>query len=521
MAKKLIVHRKNKFLRLILRMLNFFTKETVSETEGVKPKVTSDDDTVPVTPYTSMPVEPEKASVKAEQEPEKSTSEKPVVESEVHPDDAVAESATEPSAEPIPEPTAEPIPEPSAEPTQEQSTAQAAVSTLDQPTETAPKAEGLAEVVAENSPMSDEPAVLDEPIIDYDLKARVFAISCVEGAEIYYTLDPALPEAKYSKYDKPISIKRSTLVKAYARKNGLKDSPVASKMCEVVVLPEERIRLYTGLDKVIGMSYQGEGHIRSNTPCQDYHSFNTIEGVWNIAISSDGAGSAKYSADGSKAVCLAFTHYISRYLHANHPDGTIPDAKEWDVEFRAMLCKFQNELSKQAEQTGVEFKSLAATINIIVYSPKGYLVAHVGDGRAAVKTQDGWKAVITPHKGEEANQTIFSTSIKFCEYPNLKMCGVYVPETSVSNEPIDAFVVMSDGCECGLWHMNEKIDLPDGDFRIEERNIPFAKGLDEALSIITLPEEERKGKFLKFITSYNRSLEREIDDKTILIGYTR
>jgi hypothetical protein len=69
--------------------------------------------------------------------------------------------------------------------------------------------------------------------------------------------------------------------------------------------------------------------------------------------------------------------------------------------------------------------------------------------------------------------------------------------------------------------MNEKIDLPNGDFMIEERNIPFAKGLNEALSIIELPQEERKEKYLQFITSYNRALAREIDDKTILIGYTR
>ena len=342
-----------------------------------------------------------------------------------------------------------------------------------------------------------------------------------KDTDIYYTIDGTPPTRNSLKYEKPFTIKRSCSISAFTCKAGYKDSDIVSTYIEIIITPEERIRQFTNEQYVIGISYQGEGHIRNFTPCQDFHSYKKINENWSIAIVSDGAGSAKYSADGSKAVCLAFTHYVEEYLLKLYPDGSLPENKEWDIEFRGMLHKFQVELSKQAETQSIEFKSLAATILIIAYSKRGYLVAHIGDGRAAVKTAEGWQAVITPHKGEEANQTIFSTSILFSNYPNLKMSGVYVPETYVGKTSIKAFTLMSDGCECGLWHMNHKVDLPNGDFRIEERNVPYSKGLDDALSIIDEISNLREKRLLNFITSYNNPLIKEIDDKTILIGIVR
>ena len=339
--------------------------------------------------------------------------------------------------------------------------------------------------------------------------------------DVYYTIDGTLPTRNSLKYEKPFTIKRSCKISAFTCKAGYKDSDIVSTYIEIIITPEERIRQFTNEQYAIGISYQGEGHIRNFTPCQDFHSYKRINEYWSIAIVSDGAGSAKYSADGSKAVCLAFTHYLEDYLLKSYPDGSLPENKEWDIEFRGMLHKFQIELSKQAEAQSIEFKSLAATIIIVAYSKQGYLVAHIGDGRAAVKTSEGWQAVITPHKGEEANQTIFSTSILFSNYPNLKMSGVYVPETYVGRTSIKAFSLMSDGCECGLWHMNHKVDLPNGDFRIEEKNVPYSKGLDDALSIIDETSNLREKRLLKFITSYNNPLAKEIDDKTILIGIVR
>lgn len=362
--------------------------------------------------------------------------------------------------------------------------------------------------------------VLLQPIISEN--NRIVSISSNDkDVEIYYTLDGTHPNRNSLKYEKPFAIKKSCKILAFTCKVGYKDSDIISANIEVIIKTEERVRQFTNELSVIGISYQGEGHIRNFIPCQDFHSYKRISENWSIAIVSDGAGSAKYSADGSKAVCLAFTHYIEDYLIKLHPNGSLPNDKEWDIEFRGMLHKFQIELSKQAEAQSIEFKSLAATIIIIAYSNQGYLVAHIGDGRAAIKTAEGWQAIITPHKGEEANQTIFSTSIVFSKYPNLKMSGVYVPETYVGQTCIKAFALMTDGCEDGLWHVRQKVDLPNGDFRIEERNIPYSKGLDDALSILNEPSNLKEKKLIEFITSYNNPLAKELDDKSILIGIVR
>lgn len=285
---------------------------------------------------------------------------------------------------------------------------------------------------------------------------------------------------------------------------------------------ENRVRKFTNQTNVIGISYQGDNHIKAApvVPCQDCHSFTKINDIWNVAIVSDGAGSKEHSDVGSDAVCAAFAFYLSNMLKTDKrfANGDIPNERIWDLEFRALLTKFQNELKIHKAFKSYEFGSLAATIVILAYSPKGYLFAHVGDGRAGVKVNGEWKSILTPHKGEEANQTIFSTTIEFINKPTLMMSGVFVPETKVEQCNIEAFVLMSDGCEDGAWATYQKVNLPDGDFKVEDVNQPRPQTLEELMSILDRKEDEQKGLIIDFITGYNKGFKTEGDDKTILIG---
>ncbi|MCR5360395.1 MAG: protein phosphatase 2C domain-containing protein [Bacteroidales bacterium] len=287
-------------------------------------------------------------------------------------------------------------------------------------------------------------------------------------------------------------------------------------------IDEKRVRKFTTLNNVIGISYQGDNHIKAApvVPCQDCHSFTKVNDIWNIAIVSDGAGSKEHSDVGSDAVCAAFAFYLSNMLKADKrfANGDIPNERIWDLEFRALLTKFQNELKIHKAFKSYEFGSLAATIVILAYSPKGYLFAHVGDGRAGVKVNGEWKSILTPHKGEEANQTIFSTTIEFINKPTLMMSGVFVPETKVEHCNIEAFVLMSDGCEDGAWATYQKVNLPDGDFKVEDVNQPRPQTLEELMSILDRKVDEQKGLIIDFITGYNKGFKTEGDDKTILIG---
>lgn len=294
-----------------------------------------------------------------------------------------------------------------------------------------------------------------------------------------------------------------------------------NRIPEVAKTQDDRIRIFTSEANVLGISYQGDNHIKTKpvVPCQDCHSFTKVNEVWSIAIVSDGAGSKKNSNIGSKAVCVAFTSYLSYMLQKNRnfANGNIPNEKIWDLEFRSILNKFQDDIKNHKNFASFEFESLAATIVILAYSPNGYLFAHVGDGRAGVKVNGEWKSILTPHKGDEANQTIFSTTVEFINKPALMMSGVFVPETKVEECCVEAFVLMSDGCEDGAWVTYQKVDLPNGDFRVEDMNQPRPQILDELMSLIDF-KDDQKTKLVEFITGYNKGFKTEGDDKTILIG---
>src|ERR1043166_3667928 len=107
----------------------------------------------------------------------------------------------------------------------------------------------------------------------------------------------------------------------------------------------------------------------------------------------------------------------------------------------------RNNLLAFAKEKGYEFSSLACTIIVVIYTPNGLLVTHVGDGRAGYCLEGEWKPLIVPHKGEEANQTIFLSSKIWAQDDSFIMSGVPVPESKVVEGKVAAFTLMSDGCE--------------------------------------------------------------------------
>ena len=379
--------------------------------------------------------------------------------------------------------------------------------------------------------LNGQKSELIEEIVDaFKVKTPTISISertiCIQtdtnGSQIYYTLDGKEPSKDSSLYKGDFAINKSCTIKAIATKKNWSDSDIVSLQVAITPTKEERVRKFTDEKNVIGLSYRGDSHIRTNSSCQDYHSYEKINDEWSIAIVSDGAGSAKHSDEGSRAVCAAFTYYIRNMIETDETlkSGNLLDAKTWDIEFKGMLSRFQSELKKNLVKPDMPFESFAATIILFVFSSKGYMVAHVGDGRAGVKVNGEWRPIISPHKGEEANQTIFSTSKYFGEkyIPNLKMSNVYVPETDCSSFQIEAFVLMSDGCENGAWMTYQRKNLPNGDFRVEDVNLPRSSSLDQCLQIMDLPDETRKNALVDYITESSNAFINEPDDKTIIIG---
>lgn len=274
---------------------------------------------------------------------------------------------------------------------------------------------------------------------------------------------------------------------------------------------------------VVGASVQGNGHIDMNLPCQDNHNYEYIKDGWGIAITSDGAGSAKLSHVGAAAsVSRAMVHFKElvekeRWIE----ERTLPSDTDWMKKSYQVLKLVRNELDSLAKRNKCDIKDLSATIIVVIHSPLGLLAVHIGDGRAGYKDMAGeWHSLIKPHKGEEANQTIFIPS-DFWDKPFYEMSGATVPESRVIREPISAFTLMSDGCESTSWLCNQFNKVTG---KYYDPNCPHSKffnPLIETLQSFRKDKEsieERQKKWYKFIKEGNDSFRKETDDKTMILG---
>lgn len=269
---------------------------------------------------------------------------------------------------------------------------------------------------------------------------------------------------------------------------------------------------------VVGASVIGNSHISMGLPCQDNCKYAYLRNGWGIAITSDGAGSAKHSEIGSRVVVERGIHYFSNVVEQKQwiEREVLPSDDEWVGIAYSTLKAIRDDLEKFAIAKQLDFKSLSATAIVVIHSPKGFLTTHVGDGRAGyLDTDNEWKSLITPHKGEEANQTIFMTS-NFWSIPYYGMSGVLVPESHVITCSPKAFTLMSDGCEHTSWKCymrNEETGM------YYDPNLPhagfFNAVVDKLSEGIT---SETKVLWGKFLNAGNKSFANEPDDKTLIVG---
>lgn len=351
------------------------------------------------------------------------------------------------------------------------------------------------------------------PVISID--NNILEIKAEDKSKIYFTLDNTTPSHNSQLFVRPIALNKSCVIKAIAVAEHKRSSVIISVRFCYVPTDEERIRELTVSQNVMGISFQGDGHIKQSLPCQDFHSFSELPYNWKLAIVSDGAGSAKLSDSGSKAVCAGFKYYIENLIKESNSlqNGEILDAPIWNMVFRSMLSSFQAQLKALARNNKCEYKDLSATIILLLYNDNGYMSAHLGDGRGGVKVNGEWRELFTPHKGEEANQTFFSTVD--ISNSSLMANGIPVPETSVFRQKIDGYVLMSDGCENGCWTTYQRVDLPNGEWRVQDVNKPRIQVLESLLSVLKVSDKQA---LVAFVKDFNEKLKTETDDKTILIG---
>lgn len=269
---------------------------------------------------------------------------------------------------------------------------------------------------------------------------------------------------------------------------------------------------------VVGTSVIGNSHISMGLPCQDNCKYAYIKDGWGIAITSDGAGSAKHSEIGSRIVVERGMHYFRSVIGQKKwiENNVLPTEAEWFNIAYTTLKVIRDDMEAFANTHKIELGSLSATIIVVIHTPWGFLTTHVGDGRAGYKDDTNeWKALISPHKGEEANQTIFLTS-GFWNIPYYVMSGVMVPESHVVRCRPVAFTLMSDGCEHTAWQCNTKNEHTGIYY---DPNKPFDRFFDPLVEdILKDMKPDLQTCWARFIISGNKSFKNEPDDKTMILG---
>ncbi len=255
----------------------------------------------------------------------------------------------------------------------------------------------------------------------------------------------------------------------------------------------------------------GHLHTREGLPCQDACAVKDLGRGWGVAAVADGAGSCQNSDKGAQqTIHLAIEHFVnlvhkSQWIEKNQ----LPTANQWKTMALENLMLIKEDLEIFSTQNNIDFDSLSCTIILLIYSPIGLLITHIGDGRAGyMNANQEWLSMITPFRGEEANQTIFITS----DFEK-------TVESNVINEKIGAFCLLSDGCEksafeCNLYDKEKNLYY--------DPNRPYPKFFNPNLLALSnlngKSQEEMNLLWQLFLTEGNPQLRNEPDDKTLVLG---
>lgn len=299
--------------------------------------------------------------------------------------------------------------------------------------------------------------------------------------------------------------------------------------------PEVRVKTSIDIDDnsfIVGMSIQGRSHIGAGTACQDFHSFTTLAPGWYLAITSDGAGSARESARGSKANCESasklVTHLVKerKWIETNY----LPSDKEWYIEIRNIFEMIQEliirkvattePMDAQASGEPLKPRDFNATIILLLMTPKGMLTAHIGDGRMGyLSAADEWIPLMTPHKGDEASETVFIPNNwnRQMQVPIFTMSNAFLPDTKVIEERPKAFVLMSDGCENFTWQCTA---YNKEEQKYYDPNLPFGGFLNPLIDEMNAIKEcdKRVERLIDIINTGTSEARKEQDDRTLLLG---
>jgi hypothetical protein len=193
------------------------------------------------------------------------------------------------------------------------------------------------------------------------------------------------------------------------------------------------------------------------------------------------------------------------------------DPQTWREEAFRIYTELKQELKLKSEEINVDFKSLSATLIIAISNGNFIACANVGDGRGAIRDSNGnWLPLLTPTKGEEANQTLFITSEMWDNGIQSEFFGSFV-----LNSPITALSILSDGCERASF---EILKYNEEENKYFDPNRPFKPFFEPnylnliAMKKANLEQEKINVLWHSFVEKGTPALISETDDKSIILS---
>lgn len=184
----------------------------------------------------------------------------------------------------------------------------------------------------------------------------------------------------------------------------------------------------------VSASVRGTSHVVSGAECQDSHLCGEIdspEGPILLAFVSDGAGSAKRSADGSRLLCELMMSEAQIFFTE---EGRLEQLNSRVI--ANWIEQFRSEIILQADSEGLTDREFACTLLGSILGPSSAAFFQVGDG-AIVYSTDGrgdYKLAFWPERGEYENTTFFVTQATFFEQLQFTLIDRRVMETALFSD---------------------------------------------------------------------------------------
>ena len=207
---------------------------------------------------------------------------------------------------------------------------------------------------------------------------------------------------------------------------------IASDQAGIYTKPDKDTNFIQRDRKIVAASLRGRSHAHEGKYREDHFKIDHIENDWYIIAVADGAGSAKYSRQGSRIACDTAVNYLKEKLKksGNDIDRAIYECslaqsddqnrKKTESQFHNLLIKSAYEalikIDLEAKTKSIERKEFATTLMLAIAKRSNnglwFIGTYwVGDGGVAIYDEKNSivKLMGEPDGGEFSGQTCFLT----------------------------------------------------------------------------------------------------------------